>query len=243
MPDAARPLFAHPARRVALWGARDGGRLRPGRLRAGRVPDREGHSVAIIDQSARAFRRLPGLGRAAHGGLGIRPRRPRAGRGRRRRRPGRRHQRRQHQHPDGADRPGELPHPPGGGPHLRPPPGRDLPAARHPHRGHGHLDHRPGPPAAAARPGRRRVVRRLGRLLPGRAGPARRLGRPPAGRPRGTRAGSAWSAVTRAGSPRLDARELVGQEGDVLHVAVLDEPSARPRDAGPRRRRGQGPDA
>ncbi len=30
-------------------------------------------------------------------------------------------------------------------------------------------------------------------------------------------------AVTRAGLPRLDARELVGQEGDVLHLAVLDD--------------------
>jgi trk system potassium uptake protein TrkA len=30
-------------------------------------------------------------------------------------------------------------------------------------------------------------------------------------------------AVTRAGEPRLDARELVGQEGDVLHLAVLDD--------------------
>jgi len=30
-------------------------------------------------------------------------------------------------------------------------------------------------------------------------------------------------AVTRAGVPRLDARELVGQEGDVLHVAVLHD--------------------
>ena len=30
-------------------------------------------------------------------------------------------------------------------------------------------------------------------------------------------------AVTRAGAPRLDARELVGQEGDVLHLAVLDD--------------------
>jgi trk system potassium uptake protein TrkA len=30
-------------------------------------------------------------------------------------------------------------------------------------------------------------------------------------------------AVTRAGVPRLDARELVGQEGDVLHVAVMHE--------------------
>jgi trk system potassium uptake protein TrkA len=28
-------------------------------------------------------------------------------------------------------------------------------------------------------------------------------------------------AVTRAGAPRLDATSLVGQEGDVLHVAVL----------------------
>ena len=30
-------------------------------------------------------------------------------------------------------------------------------------------------------------------------------------------------AVTRAGVPRLDARELVGQEGDVLHIAALDD--------------------
>jgi trk system potassium uptake protein TrkA len=30
-------------------------------------------------------------------------------------------------------------------------------------------------------------------------------------------------AVTRAGVPRLDGRELVGQEGDVLHLAVLDD--------------------
>jgi trk system potassium uptake protein TrkA len=30
-------------------------------------------------------------------------------------------------------------------------------------------------------------------------------------------------AVTRAGTPRLDARDLVGQEGDVLHLAVLDD--------------------
>jgi trk system potassium uptake protein TrkA len=30
-------------------------------------------------------------------------------------------------------------------------------------------------------------------------------------------------AVTRAGEPRLDAHELTGQEGDVLHLAVLDD--------------------
>ncbi|HVB91007.1 MAG TPA: NAD-binding protein [Acidimicrobiales bacterium] len=33
-------------------------------------------------------------------------------------------------------------------------------------------------------------------------------------------------AVTRAGVPRLDGRQLVGQEGDVLHLAVMSE--ARP---------------
>ena len=30
-------------------------------------------------------------------------------------------------------------------------------------------------------------------------------------------------SVTRAGVPRLDIRQLVGQEGDVLHIAVLDD--------------------
>ncbi len=30
-------------------------------------------------------------------------------------------------------------------------------------------------------------------------------------------------AVTRAGQPRLDGRDLVGQEGDILHVAVMRE--------------------
>ena len=30
-------------------------------------------------------------------------------------------------------------------------------------------------------------------------------------------------AVTRAGIPRLDGRELIGQEGDVIHLAVLDD--------------------
>jgi trk system potassium uptake protein TrkA len=30
-------------------------------------------------------------------------------------------------------------------------------------------------------------------------------------------------AVTRAGEPRLDAHKLTGQEGDVLHLAVLDD--------------------
>jgi trk system potassium uptake protein len=33
-------------------------------------------------------------------------------------------------------------------------------------------------------------------------------------------------AVTRSGVPRLDARDLVGQEGDVLHVAVMNDARA-----------------
>jgi hypothetical protein len=37
------------------------------------------------------------------------------------------------------------------------------------------------------------------------------------------RGGLSLVAWTRAGGPRLDARELVGQEGDVLHVAVMNE--------------------
>jgi len=34
-------------------------------------------------------------------------------------------------------------------------------------------------------------------------------------------------AVTRSGEPRLDARELVGQEGDVLHLAMTKDALAR----------------
>lgn len=46
-------------------------------------------------------------------------------------------------------------------------------------------------------------------------------------------------AVTRAGQPRLDARELTGQEGDVLHLAVLDD-VLRELDAAPARQPGSG---
>jgi trk system potassium uptake protein TrkA len=48
-------------------------------------------------------------------------------------------------------------------------------------------------------------------------------------------------AVIRAGEPRLDARELVGQEGDVLQLAVLDD-ALRELDEAmqPRARRGTG---
>jgi trk system potassium uptake protein TrkA len=37
------------------------------------------------------------------------------------------------------------------------------------------------------------------------------------------RAGVRVMAVSRAGAPRLDVRDLVGQEGDVLHLAVMKD--------------------
>jgi trk system potassium uptake protein TrkA len=47
-------------------------------------------------------------------------------------------------------------------------------------------------------------------------------------------------AVTRAGEPRLDPRELTGQEGDVLHIAVLDD-ALRELDEALARHPGSGP--
>ena len=49
-------------------------------------------------------------------------------------------------------------------------------------------------------------------------------------------------AVTRAGQPRLDPRELTGQEGDVLHLAVLDD-ALRELDDALARQPGSGPGA
>jgi trk system potassium uptake protein TrkA len=47
-------------------------------------------------------------------------------------------------------------------------------------------------------------------------------------------------AVTRAGEPRLDPRELTGQEGDVLHIAALDD-ALRELDEALARHPGSGP--
>ena len=71
-----------------------------------------------------------------------------------------------------------------------------------------------------------RLVRPLGPAHAARPLPPRLVGRPAAVRPRRARVGSSVVAVTRSGVPRLDARELVGQEGDVLHLADHDQ---RPR--------------
>ena len=75
-----------------------------------------------------------------------------------------------------------LRHRAGRGPDLRPPPGADLPAARHPHGGHGRLGHRPGAAPAAARRGQGRLDRSQRQGLRGRAGPAGGVGRQEAGR-------------------------------------------------------------
>ena len=91
----------------------------------------EGHSVAIIDRNRpRPSGGSPDWDGSCDRGLRLRPRRPRTGRRPRGRRAGRRHQRRQHQHPDRPHRPRDLRDPQRGGPHLRPPAGRDLPAPR-----------------------------------------------------------------------------------------------------------------
>ena len=170
-------------RRGGVWA----GRFRPGHDTRRRGPFRRHHRPHSpgLPPTPR------GLGRRTDDRLGIRPRRPRAGRGRRRRRPGRGHQRGQHEHLDGAHRPGDLHDPQCGGPHLRPTPGRDLPAAGHPHRGHRDLDHRPGAAAAAAT-ARPRLVRpnrtlcwwtaRCPSTGPGGAWPSSKS---PAGRPGG----------------------------------------------------------
>ena len=92
-----------------------------------------------------------------------------------------------------------------------------------PHRRHRDVDDRPGDAPAAPRSRRRGMERPLGTSRPRRARPARVLGR------QGTCATSACPgkvkvvAVTRAGMPRLEVTDLVGQEGDVLHLAVLKD--------------------
>ena len=146
--------------RVALWRARHRRGVWPRGVWPRRLAQRGGPLRGRPRQVAPRLPAAQGVGRALPCGLGLRPRRPREGRCAARRRAGRRDERRQHQHPHRAHRPGDLQDPQRGGPDLRPAAGRDLPAARHPHRGHGHLDHRPGAPPPAARRRRARLVRR-----------------------------------------------------------------------------------
>ena len=146
--------------------------------------------------------------------------RHRAGRG-----AGRGHQRRQLQHRHGPGRPGDLRHRAGRGPHLRPPAGRDLPAPRHPHRGHRAWttdqvlrrllpdEARPSGSTPAARSAL------VERGLPGAVGGQASW---PASNEPGrfwlTRRHAGWA---RPGSPTAD---LVGQEGDVAAPVTVRRP-------------------
>ena len=183
--------------------------------------EKDGHTVAVIDKNGQ---RLPpparGLRRARRSsGFGFdRDHLEQAGieRGRR---PGRGHQRRQLQHPHRPDRPGDLRDRARGRPHLRPPPGRRSTSASASPRS----PPWPGPPTrccAGCSPSEAQAewTDATGTVSARRAGAARRLGGQQAGRAR--RAGPllarrAHPARRRPGSPTAD---LVGQEGDILHV-------------------------
>ena len=167
-----------PAGVLHCGRARRRRRLWPGGLGPGRPVEQGGPLGGRPGQVAAGIPAPQGLGRSPHRGLGVRPRRPREGGGERGRGPGRRDQRGQHQHPDRSYRPGDLQDPPRGGPHLRPPPRRDLPAPRDSHRGHRDVDHRPGPTAPAPRGDERRLVRRQRPSLAARPFAPRELGRP-----------------------------------------------------------------
>ena len=93
----------------------------------------------------------------------------------------------------------------------------------HPDRGHRPLDDRPGPPEPRARPAWRPSGSTPPPSWSSSSGACPRTG--PAGRsPTSRSTGSVkLVAVVRAGDPRLDIRELVGQEGDVLHIAAAKD--------------------
>ena len=161
---------------------------------------RVGSSLAQSLTSGRSHRGRhrppPGGLRPARGGLHrqdhrrhrLRPRPAAGGRHRAGRRRRRGDERRQLQHPHRPGGAGDLRHRAGGGPDLRPAAGDDLPAARHPHRGHRGVDHRAGPASGPPRRGGRRVGR------PQRQGDARRAG----GRLRLGRSGRWTSSSCRA---------------------------------------------
>ena len=111
-----------------------------------------GHSVAIIDRDPQAFRRLRARVQGSQGDRDrLRPRRPGRGRHRGRGRLRGGEQRRQLEHHLRQGRPRDIRRGQRRGQDLRLPAGRGLPAAGHPHRGHGPLDRRPDPAPRAAR--------------------------------------------------------------------------------------------
>ena len=165
----------------------------------------------------------------------LRPRPPQRGRHRGGRGARRRDQRRQLEHPRRPRRPRDLRHRAGRRPHLRPAPGRDLPAPRHPHRRHRAVDDRAGaaPASCPTAPAVEWIdpsakVCLVERRVPGRVGRARRS--PTSRSPAGARVVGAHPARRGARSRPPD---LVAQEGDVVYVAVagdaIDAFDAAPR--------------
>ena len=164
-----------------------------------------GHSVAIIDIDAHAFRRLSPhfRGRKIHG-VGPAPQRARGVRYSPGRRVRGREQRRQLEHHRGAGGPRDVRRRERRRPHLRHPPRRDLPAARNSDGGDGEMDRRPD--AAPGAPGRRPgPVARPDRDRSARRGPRRpRLDRAPAHRHRGRDRRPGWPSSP--GSARARSR-------------------------------------
>src|SRR6266508_4083613 len=151
--------------------------LWPGRLGVGR-PARGAGSYGLRHRQARD--RVPdaALRRQGQQGPRLRLRRGRAAPGRDRAGRSVRGgvQRRQLQHRRRPAGQGEVRGADGGRPHLRPPPRRDLPAPRHPHRGDREMDHRPGDALPDPRRDRLRLEGPERGDLPGHGGPAHLMG-------------------------------------------------------------------
>ena len=185
------------------------------------------HTVSIIDSDPDAFRRLgPGVQRRQGDRLRLRAGRPREGRHPSRRRLRGRLERRQLQHHRRACRPGDVRHPAGRGPDLRPRPRRGLPAARHHHGRHGEVDRRPGAPPNPAGGGRARLPRPV-RHRPRRPGAGARMSGS-ATRPTTSRSSPTAGSPGSTGSARACCRpsESVIQEGDLLHLVMREENAA-----------------
>src|SRR6266540_787883 len=151
--------------------------LWPGRLGVGR-PARGAGSYGLRHRQARD--RVPDAALRLQGQQGprLRLRRGRAAPGRDRAGGSVRGgvQRRQLQHRRRPAGQGEVRGADGGRPHLRPPPRRDLPAPRHPHRGDREMDHRPGDALPDPRRDRLRLEGPERGDLPGHGGPAHLMG-------------------------------------------------------------------
>ena len=183
---------------------------RPGPLRLRHGPPAAGLPPAPGGLAGRDDRRLR-----------VQPRGPRRGGGVEGQRARRGDERGQHEHPHRPYRPRALRHRQRRRAHLRPASRDHLRTAGDTDRGHRHLDGRAHAAAPRARHGGVRLDGPVGapRARSSASSPSPGPGRPLHGLRIGNRAKLA--AVIRAGEPRLDTEELVGQEGDVLHLVAM----------------------